>query len=351
VLDTNDLRDRIRKLKVQQQELNQTIDDLNNEIAQKEKKLNDTKYARMVVDPDPELRMHPVDGNADDSDLIDDVKFRVMNEKLEMQILINEIRNSLRPLEKEVRYKEVLANKGAKSAAKAGKSKTAEKFPVLFLDFESIEEKLKELMDDMIRSKRERTEYIEQERQINQNLSEQIAKYRVEYARAERERDSLRLAIATTEKTWKLDYYRDEILRKSFVEQREKLRKLHGGFGWQTFLFQEETQTNHSEEQVPSAANALASSIPPTIHITRIPTLLKPWICPKPGKYGQQLVKVDWANMDFLRQQLQIVKRAMGRNTSSSTTTRSYTLDDEHIDLNTFCLLCDHIVAAVEGNV
>lgn len=244
-LDAQDLKDRIRKLRQQKIELQQTIDNLSEEVATKTVQLRGAKQARIIVDPDPEMRVHLSDTvNVDTSDLdndpeLEDGRFRVANEKLEMSILMQEIRAALPELEKEVRWRESVALKSMKHAQRLSKysnghsNQQSTQIPTLWLPTEELKDRLKELLDRTVDLKVQRSKNIQDEKEKNAQISENIARSRRDLARLLKERDMLKGGIWQLTQQSELERHRREVMREEHIKQREQLRRFHGGFGFQ----------------------------------------------------------------------------------------------------------------------
>jgi chromosome segregation ATPase len=237
VFDINDLRDKIKNLKIQKAELQQTADNLGREIEVKSSRLREARHERLQVDPDPDLRLRLADTASvlDDTHDIDDQRFRIANEKIEMQILMQEIRGSLPILEREVRHREAIAFHGKKTAAKLTKAveKSQSLTPTIWNSVEDMKQSLKDAMDLLILSKTTWANILESEKSKNTSLSETVANRRKELARLMRDRDQLRNAIAQIDQQWRSERFRQQLVREEHITLRENLRRFHGGFGFQ----------------------------------------------------------------------------------------------------------------------
>lgn len=237
VFDINDLRDKIKNLKIQKAELQQTADNLGREIEVKSSRLREARHERLQVDPDPDLRLRLADTASilGDTHDIDDQRFRIANEKIEMQILMQEIRGSLPILEREVRHQEAIAFHGKKTAAKLTKAveKSQSLTPTIWNSVEDMKQSLKDAVDLLILSKTTRANILESEKSKNTSLSETVANRRKELARLMRDRDQLRNAIAQIDQQWRSERFRQQLVREEHITLRENLRRFHGGFGFQ----------------------------------------------------------------------------------------------------------------------
>lgn len=302
VFDINDLRDKIKNLKIQKAELQQTADNLGREIEVKSSRLREARHERLQVDPDPDLRLRLADTASvlDDTHDIDDQRFRIANEKIEMQILMQEIRGSLPILEREVRHREAIAFHGKKTAAKLTKAveKSQSLTPTIWNSVEDMKQSLKDAMDLLILSKTTWANILESEKSKNTSLSETVANRRKELARLMRDRDQLRNAIAQIDQQWRSERFRQQLVREEHITLRENLRRFHGGFGFQTEAFLKETGGDASAR----------------LSLLRAAAALRPWLLPLDEPALKRTLSdssASWLTEEVLLEQLQLMQSEM----------------------------------------
>jgi hypothetical protein len=333
VFDINDLRDKIKNLKIQKAELQQTADNLGREIEVKSSRLREARHERLQVDPDPDLRLRLADTASvlDDTHDIDDQRFRIANEKIEMQILMQEIRGSLPILEREVRHREAIAFHGKKTAAKLTKAveKSQSLTPTIWNSVEDMKQSLKDAMDLLILSKTTWANILESEKSKNTSLSETVANRRKELARLMRDRDQLRNAIAQIDQQWRSERFRQQLVREEHITLRENLRRFHGGFGFQVcrqlnfnfclifmydfflfFCFQIQPSIYQTEAFLKETGGDASARL----SLLRAAAALRPWLLPLDEPALKRTLSdssASWLTEEVLLEQLQLMQSEM----------------------------------------
>lgn len=234
-LDIGELRDKVRELKAHKATLLDVADSITQEIDSKMAKLREAKHHRLQVDPDPELRLHFSNSHDSPSSELNDEQFRVANEKLEMQILMQDMRAALVTLEKEVRWREAVATKSKKTSAKLSKitGNGPDGSPLIWHAIGEVKDRLKEEVHLSAASHKLRVEAVEAEKRETNQLLQDASSFRKQLAQLLRERDHVIGVTDSVEQQYRSERYRQQLVREEFMSQREALRRFHGGFGFQ----------------------------------------------------------------------------------------------------------------------
>lgn len=238
-LDIGELRDKVRELKAQKGTLLDLTESITQEIDSKMAKLREAKHHRLQVDPDPELRLHFSNSHDGPSSDLNDEQFRVANEKLEMQILMQDIRAALFTFEKEVRWREAVATKSKKTTAKLSKAtgNGQDGSPLIWHAIDDVKDRLKEEINLSVASHKLRADAVEAEKREMNQLLQDASSYRKQLSQLLRERDHIVGVTDSVEQQYRSERYRQQLMREEFLSQREALRRFHGGFGFQVSIF------------------------------------------------------------------------------------------------------------------
>lgn len=188
-----------------------------------------------------------------DKDLLDDSHFLIMNEKLEMQILLQEMRQVIPQLEEQVKFyekqterhkKHVLRREITDAQAKTKLSQTIEdeeefSKPLLLLSNEECHQLTEKIMKEIIDHKLAKRVLIEKQKQANQALVQSLNYLRKEIQQKLSERLSLKRFVLKYEKDYILQQKKRQAVIEDFCAMRKTCEE-KGQFLWQTAIFKQE---------------------------------------------------------------------------------------------------------------
>ena len=276
VYDAEALRDHITKLKITLAERKAEKESLAELVAVKEKQALQLRQEYTVLAPDDDLRWQPTEelsqsvasvtgsragatsGVRESKDgagsvagsvapSIDNSRFQMLNDKLEMQILIPEIRIGIAQLEQEVRVWEEMATRESKKVQKQAKASfmtqkrdaatPGDEVSRLYKDTAQLESEIEELLTKVLELKTERRMDIDRERKVNESLSKEIAQLRRDLDQTMREEVSLSTSVIELKCQGLVEGKSAEKILTEFITVRERLNDFHNGFGWQTDVY------------------------------------------------------------------------------------------------------------------
>lgn len=294
VHDITDLKERISKLKEIHKQRVQERQQYEAKIIEKEELLQKMKQEYTVLAPDLELRYNNTTTEAAsavlnqsqaigspaalqlgdtiiDRDLIDDRRFRIWNEKLEMQILLQEIRQVLPSLEEQAKFYERRTEHHRKHVIKSemkatsqsdstmrgaqrqqnSRIKTEEKQvedetednsskPLLVQSTDECKESIDRAVSEIADLKRQRLDKLEQQKHANQTLIEKLKSLREEIREKREERLSLQKTILRAQKDSLLEEKRKAVVPHEFLRLRRECEE-KDQYLWQTAIFRQET--------------------------------------------------------------------------------------------------------------
>jgi chromosome segregation ATPase len=176
---------------------------------------------------------------------IDNSRFQMLNDKLEMQILLQEIRQALPALEEEAKRWEEIAGRETKKSQRQAKANASLKkagdnsheISALYKESHRLEREIEDYLDQILRMKTDRTVNLEREKKANDQLTNEIALLRKELHQLQNEEMSLEAMVINLKCQHLVEGKRGENIVKEFVEVRERVSQLHDGLGWQTELY------------------------------------------------------------------------------------------------------------------
>ncbi|RYG68336.1 hypothetical protein EON64_05405, partial [archaeon] len=235
--DIPDLKDRIRKFKAQQAELKSEKESLLAEIEVKERKVAALRQELTVAAPNEALRFLPDDD--DDGNSLDHKKFLMMNEKLDLQILIQEVRNALPQLEQEVKIAEAAARIDSKSIQQTSKhiANISENKSLYTRPIADLKTLIQDNVDQLVRLRGDQAIRTESLKRENQELINKISTSRREITRLIQEKNALEKNILSLNTLPSLDEERLKIALQHQKEVRDRLQRFHDGYGWQVEAF------------------------------------------------------------------------------------------------------------------
>jgi len=269
VYDVADLKDKIRELKLLQQTLQREKDQLLIDIASKEKGFTKYRQELTLLEPTKDLRWQNADSIGEDAVNANEVaKYNLINEKLEMQVLTQELYQALPVLEQKMKLYEDRAQNHSKSLPKGIKTliqqayvqaQQQKKSPMSPRDGESIESMvwksspeltnlISQRINEILERKKSQTLLIETAQQKNQQLINELIPLRhcVELMFQEK-------AELTKENSAyinkNIQQHRLEFLTTQTKTLRNKLRKHENGFGWQKEIFFQFLSTIRKEQR------------------------------------------------------------------------------------------------------
>lgn len=240
IYDIPDLQNRIRNLKQHRIELQTLKESLLADIEVKEKKLTQLRQELVVVAPNESLRFQPDDTNSGESNSLNDKRFQKMNEKLEMQILIQEIHAALPNLEKDVKAAEAAARIQSKQVSIYSKGVGNGDDSVLVMKTSAeLETLLQSNVEEIMRLQSEQSAGLDQDIEYNQQLSSKISSLRRELNRLLQDKTALQESVLQSQRKPTLDIERYHCLLKQQREIRDRIQSYHDGYGWQTEAFKQ----------------------------------------------------------------------------------------------------------------
>jgi hypothetical protein len=253
VHDIISLKDKIKELKTLNDNLTKENEQIVTEIANKEKLFAKYRQELTLLEPTKDLRWQATDLASEDAFSPAEIaKYNVMNEKIEMQILIAELHQSLPALEQKMKLFEERAKMNSKTVPKSMKTliqqanaqlqhkKPADqeqKFDsILWKNASELEELIDQRIQEMVETKKNQHQTHDGSQQINQQLIDEIiaSRHRVELMFKEKallRKEHVQVMTKSIHK-YKYDYLGDEIRLL-----RNRLRKQEDGFGWLEKLF------------------------------------------------------------------------------------------------------------------
>jgi hypothetical protein len=307
IYDVTDLKEKISKLKEIQKSRDLEKQTLSNEVSEKEILLMRMKQDYTVLAPNEELRYYPTTTNAAnsvvlsttggresqgrhnggptasvqlgdtilDKDLLEDKRFRIWNEKMEMQILLQEIRPMIPILEKEVKYyeketefhKKAMIKKEMKNSISASNSskgprrgggfdekQNEEKYNeieeihafqqrLLLRNTKEIQETIEKILNDIIEYKIQKKSNIEKQKQANQAVMNNMIVLRKDIQLKLQEKVALKKFTLTFQSQIELNTKRKEIVIEDFLKLRKECEENSKWkpYLWQTAVFKQET--------------------------------------------------------------------------------------------------------------
>lgn len=152
VYDTSDLKEKIRRLRASRASLEQDRKNLEQEVAHLESVLAGLRQELNIIGKVDTLQCAATDEFTEEGNPEMMKKFRIMNDKLEMKILNQEIRGALQSLEKEAKSWEARAKGKAKISARNEKNQLL--FPSVMLNSAAeIEDQIGMVMDERYKVK------------------------------------------------------------------------------------------------------------------------------------------------------------------------------------------------------
>ena len=231
--DAHDLKDQIRKLKGIRVQLESEKAALEEEAAKGEIKLTALKQEYNLLAPTDEIRFTGDDSEGGDIALIDNKRFKQLNQKLDMQILITEIRAALPQLEAEVAKWESKVKGTTKTATRSEKEE--QKYPPLLLKTaDEIDDIIGSKFDEQFQLKAQITSDLNNLKQIKQRLSNEIAHARRSLSALYDEKELIVLSNKNIDNALFQETVQLEVLKRQHIEAREALGACHDGNGWKT---------------------------------------------------------------------------------------------------------------------
>eukprot|EP01036_Dinobryon_divergens_P026854 gene26854-35546_t len=255
VYDVEDLKAQIRQLRSTRSALQQESEVLEKEIASLQEKADAIKQQLSIESVNDELRMigsdvlnDPVnDESADDS--VDVRRFKLLNDKMDKQILNQDTRQHLPQLE-------ALALTWEKTMWDAQKiAKRNEREQTLFPQYSENLQKL-----SVVKAQAAREAEAQRGRKVP--LCQEINLLRRQINALYEEKESLAPVVIRSEIAYFKELSRIKFLKKEHVRVRELLSSFHSKFVWQTEAFLKHMKS-------------LDSRMP----ISLVPTAVVPWIC------------------------------------------------------------------------
>ena len=287
VFDVTDLKERISQLKETQRTRILERQQVEVKLVEKENLLQKMKQDYSILQPNLELRYHnsttsaatsvvlsqggtpsqgrAMDPQADDrsqrpnavhldeaivdKELVDDQRFRVWNEKLEMQILLQEIRQTIPNLEKQAKiYEKQTASHKKHVLKREMKTPTHSNValedqvvkPSLLLTFDECSEMIEKTMKEIIDYKVAKRVKIEAQKQANQALLQKLNFVRKDIQQKLAERAALRKIVLKYQKDFLVQRHKALAVQRDFLELR-RICEEKGQYLWQTAIFTEET--------------------------------------------------------------------------------------------------------------
>lgn len=347
IYDGPELQDRIRKLKAQQTDLQKTKDSLQAELEAKTKKFSAMKQELVLLAPNEALRFQIGGPDIIEDDTLDNSRFLLMNEKLEMQILVAEIHAALPRLEQEAKSAEAAAkiqSKGMNSGANVTGSR-----PLLMARTEAeLEAVIQQTVGELVHTRNEQELSLQNCKRGNKELSAKIAGARKELSRLLQDKMSMELAVLQGIQRPSLETERYKSMLKQQKELRNRIQDFHDGYGWQTEAFRQIAGKN--------GGTALVSKIAP---------VLADWLCVDSSDK-------NWQREDYLQGVLREIRTGIALPTPD-VAAHVLTEDEEEdellvmadtlitpspskqalqpvneVDWATFCQLCDRLCILLE---
>lgn len=275
VHDIISLKDKIRELKNFQDNLTKENEQILVDIANKEKLFAKYRQELTLLEPTKDLRWQATDLASEEGFTPAEIaKYNSMNEKIEMQILIAELHQSLPALEQKMKLYEERAKTNSKIVPKSMKTliqqanaqlqhkKPADqeqKFDsILWKNATELEELIDQRIQEMVDIKKNQHQQHDASQQSNQQLIDEIiaSRHRVELMFKEKallRKEQVQVITKTIHK-YKYDYLGEEIRTL-----RNRLRRQEDGFGWLEKLFVHHLSTTASSGKIQKNGKLLAS--------------------------------------------------------------------------------------------
>lgn len=249
VHDVLDLKDRIKELKTIQEDLQKEREVLLVDIANKEKLFAKLRQELTLLEPSKDLRWQNTDLASESAfSQAEITKYNLLNEKLDMQVLIQELHQALPALELKMKLFESRAQTYSKSLPKNVKTlvqqtnaqlqakNTSDTESALWKNSNELEELIATVVGEIVERKTEQVKRCVKAQQRSEQLVHDIFPLRQSVELMFQERAMLKkesiLGLAKSVHRRKLEY-----LRTQTKQLRNSLRKYDNGFGWQRELF------------------------------------------------------------------------------------------------------------------
>jgi chromosome segregation ATPase len=193
VYDVSDLKEKIRRLRAARSAMEEERKQLESDCTQFEDKLSSLRQELNIIGKVDKLQCLATDEFTEDTNPETMKKFRVMNDKLEMKILNQEIRLALPQLEKEVKNWE--AKSKGKVKATIRNEKTQMQFPsVVLKSAEEIEEQIGQVLEERYKVKALTTRDVAVKKKEKVDMCTEIASLRRRLSVLMEEEAPLRIA-------------------------------------------------------------------------------------------------------------------------------------------------------------
>ena len=234
--DIIDLKDQIKKLKASKAQLEAEKALLEEETPKREQLLTQLRHEYNIVAPADEIRFTFEENDSNSGGLVDNKRFKLWNNKIDMMIMCTEIRNALPGLEAEVARYEGRVRDSVKTAKKSEK-KVAEFPPTLLKSTAELEELVGQQFNTRFKLKAQITTEVEALKAQKHSISNDISKFRQYLTQLYDEKEGLIASNNTIDNALYQEQVQLEILRKQHLELRDAFKKYHDGKGWEAEAF------------------------------------------------------------------------------------------------------------------
>ena len=193
VYDVPDLKEKIRRLRATKTGLEEERKQLEADCAQFESHFSSLRQELNIIGNVDKLQVNARDDFTEDSNPEAMKKFRLMNEKLEMKILIQEIRAALPQLEKEAKSWEAKARGDVLSSSR--NEKTQQQFPSMILkSADELQEQIGTVLEEKFKIKSNISHDIATKKKEKLDICTEIASLRRRLSMLEEEVAPLQIA-------------------------------------------------------------------------------------------------------------------------------------------------------------